>query len=117
MRRRHAAYYDHRFEGSDIVTPYIRPECVSIYNQYVIRTERRNEVMAQWKANNVGTEIYYPVPMHLQECFRDLGYKQGDLPQSERAAKEVLALPVYPELTREMQDAVVGCWREAPVAG
>jgi dTDP-4-amino-4,6-dideoxygalactose transaminase len=118
MRRRHAAFYDQRFAGSDILTPYIRPDCVSIYNQYVIRTERRDEMMARLKANNVGTEIYYPVPMHLQECFRNLGYKEGDLPESERAAKEVLALPVYPELTEDMQTSVVeGVMSATPSAG
>lgn len=97
-RRKNAAYYNSRFNGEDVVTPYIAPECVSIYNQYVIRVSTRDELLAKLKAEDIGTEVYYPVPLHLQECFRSLGYRPGDLPEAERAAAEVLALPVYPEL-------------------
>src|SRR6185369_14600409 len=106
-RRRNAAYYDRAFAGNDIGTPYINPDCVSIYNQYVIRTPRRDELLAALKSAGVGTEVYYPLPLHLQECFRELGYKPGDMPEAENAAREVLALPVYPELTRNMLDAVI----------
>lgn len=106
-RRRNAAWYDRHFAATDVVTPYVRPDCVSIYNQYVIRTENRDELMAHLKANEIGVEIYYPVPMHLQQCFAHLGYKKGDLPESEKAAEEVLALPVYPEMTIAMQEHVV----------
>jgi dTDP-4-amino-4,6-dideoxygalactose transaminase len=105
-RRRHAAFYDQAFRGTDVGTPYISPDCVSIYNQYVIRVAERDELLANLKAAGIGTEIYYPLPLHLQECFQDLGYKQGDMPEAESAAKEVLALPVYPELTCEMQEFV-----------
>lgn len=101
-RRRHAAYYNRAFAGTEAGTPYLSPACVSIYNQYVIRVPRRDELLADLKAAGIGTEVYYPQPLHLQECFRDLGYQPGDLPIAERAAKEVLALPVYPELTEEM---------------
>jgi dTDP-4-amino-4,6-dideoxygalactose transaminase len=106
-RRRNAAYYDEKFAETIVKTPYINPDCVSIYNQYVIRVPKRDELAAHLKKNNIGCEIYYPLPMHLQECFKYLGYKQGDFPESERAAKEVLAIPVYPELTDAMKDFVV----------
>ena len=106
-RRSNAAYYDERFAKTIVKTPYISPDCVSIYNQYVIRVPKRDELTAHLKKNNIGFEIYYPLPMHMQECFKYLGYKQGDFPESEKAAKEVLAIPVYPELTDAMKDFVV----------
>jgi len=105
-RRKNAAYYDKKFAGTAVQTPYISPDCVSIYNQYVIRVARREELMALLKGKNIGCEVYYPVPMHIQECFKYLGYKQGDLPEAEKAAREVLAIPIYPELTDEMKDYV-----------
>ena len=100
-RRRNAAYYGKKFAGTVVKAPYINPDCVTIYNQYVIRVPRRDEVAEYLREKNVGFAIYYPVPLHLQECFSYLGYNEGDFPESERAAKEVLAIPVYPELTDE----------------
>ncbi len=105
-RRRNAEYYNKKFEGSVVQTPVISEDCVSIYNQYIIRVPKRDEVFQHLQFSNIGCDIYYPIPMHLQDCFAYLGKGTGDFPEAEKAAKEVLALPVYPELTDEMQDYV-----------
>jgi dTDP-4-amino-4,6-dideoxygalactose transaminase len=105
-RRRNAAYYNQRFEGTVVQTPYISEDCVSIYNQYCIRVPRRDELAACLKEQGIGCEIYYPVPAHLQECFAKLGYGQGSLAEAEKAANDILAIPIYPELTDEMKDRV-----------
>ena len=78
-----------------------------IYNQYVIRVEKRNELQEFLKSKGVPTAIYYPLPLHLQECFSDLGYTKGDFPVSEKAAEDVLALPVFPELKKDQREYVV----------
>ncbi len=78
-----------------------------VFNQYVIRAARRDELSQFLKSRRIGHDIYYPLPLHLQACFKDLGYKEGDLSASEQAAREALALPIYPELTGPMQEYVV----------
>ena len=106
-RRKNAEYYNKKFAGTSVKTPYINPDCVTIYNQYVIRVPKRDELAEHLKRNGIGCAIYYPMPLHLQKCFEYLGYKQGDFPEAEKAANEVLALPVYPELTDQMKNYVV----------
>jgi dTDP-4-amino-4,6-dideoxygalactose transaminase len=91
-----------------VVLPFERPNVRHIYNQYVVRVPgRRDELRSFLTENEIGTDIYYPIPLHMQECFEFLGYKEGDLPESERAARETLALPIYPELKPEQQEYVV----------
>ena len=105
-RRRNAAYYGERFRGSPVGAPYVNPDCVSIYNQYVIQVPNRDGLVTHLKANNIGSEVYYPLALHLQACFTSLGYAEGSFPEAERATREVLALPIYPELSTEAQGAV-----------
>lgn len=109
-RQENARRYDELFASSSpaIVTPAVRSGCRHIYNQYTLRVPNRDELRGHLSANNIGTEIYYPVPLHLQECFKELGYKEGDCPHSEAAARSVLSIPIYPELTLEQQKFVVG---------
>ena len=101
-RRANAARYDELLGGvGEVVTPTVREGNVSIFNQYVIRVPRRDELHAHLRENGIGAAIYYPLSLHQQECFAELGGKAGDFPVSEQAAAEVLALPVFPELTDE----------------
>jgi dTDP-4-amino-4,6-dideoxygalactose transaminase len=111
-RRANAAYYDQALQGVDgVVTPTVDPANESIFNQYTIRADRRDALQAFLKEKGIGNAIYYPLPLHLQPCFAYLGYRRGACPESERAANEVLSLPVYPELTRAQQDEVVSAVR------
>jgi dTDP-4-amino-4,6-dideoxygalactose transaminase len=100
-RARNAALYDQLLEGSPVGRPFRDTRARHIYNQYVIRVAERDALRQHLSERGVGTEIYYPVPLHLQQCFATLGYKTGDLPQSEAAARETVALPIFPELTEE----------------
>jgi dTDP-4-amino-4,6-dideoxygalactose transaminase/predicted nucleic acid-binding protein len=111
-RRQNAENYNHLFANTNVVTPYVEPHNYHIYNQYIIRIGKRNELQAFLKERNIGTEIYYPVSLHLQKCYTDLGYREGDLPESEKAAQETLALPIYSELTKEQQTVVVDTIKE-----
>jgi dTDP-4-amino-4,6-dideoxygalactose transaminase len=105
-RREKARAYDKLFEGSPVKTPVIESGNTHIFHQYTIRVPRRDDLRSHLASKDIGAEIYYPVPLHLQECFQSLGYREGDLPESERAAKECMSLPVYPELTVEQQEYV-----------
>lgn len=114
-RRNNAADYDLKLaDWPGLSTPEISADCWSIYNQYTIRETRgrRDQLVAGLKERGIGCEIYYPVPLHLQECFAYLGGQRGDLPHAEAAAGEVFSIPIYPELTEEQRDEVVGALKE-----
>jgi dTDP-4-amino-4,6-dideoxygalactose transaminase len=116
-RASNAERYNHLFADAglteEIGLPAVRGNARHIFNQYIIRAgERRDALVEHLKRNEIGTDIYYPVPLHLQECFRYLGYREGDFPEAERAARETIALPIYPELTFEQQSYVVETIRE-----
>jgi dTDP-4-amino-4,6-dideoxygalactose transaminase len=110
-RQRNAAYYDENFAaaglGTKLRTPVAQPGFRHIFNQYVVRVEGRDALKARLAERGIGSEIYYPVPLHLQKCFAYLGYGAGDFPHSEKAALETLALPVYPELEQAQLAHVV----------
>jgi dTDP-4-amino-4,6-dideoxygalactose transaminase len=118
-RQRNAAVYDAAFGraqlGGAVQAPHALPGGRHIYNQYVIRVRDRDRLRQHLAAAGVGTEIYYPVPLHLQQCFAYLGGKAGDYPHSEQAAAETLALPIYPELTatqlQYVVDSIAACYR------
>jgi dTDP-4-amino-4,6-dideoxygalactose transaminase len=109
-RQANAARYDTLFAEAgieEVVLPKVRPGVRHIFHQYTIRCQDRDRLKDHLQAAGVGTEIYYPVPLHLQECFAFLGHQDGDLPETERAARESLSLPIYPELSAEQQAYVV----------
>jgi len=113
QRRQNALRYNGAFaDVPEVETPFVDPKNVSIFNQYTLRAERRDELQKHLNDRKIGSSVYYPLPLHLQPCFAYLGYKAGAFPESERAAKEVISLPVFPELTREQLDEVVGAVRD-----
>ena len=118
QRRELAETYNQLFEQAGVVElgpcpsrgvvlPFVRSEAVPVFHQYVVRVARRNELRAFLDEQKIGSEIYYPVPLHLQEALKGFGWKLGDFPESERAAAEVLALPIFPQLRQDEQETVV----------
>jgi dTDP-4-amino-4,6-dideoxygalactose transaminase len=111
-RREHAEVYNSAFKDLDMITPKEENFNYHIYNQYTIAVKNRDELRNYLKEKQIGHDTYYPVPLHLQECYRFLGYKKGDLPVSEKKAEEVVSIPIYPELTEEEQDYVISTIKE-----
>ena len=119
-RRARAGVYDRLFadsglvssgehsEPGPIVLPWRDSRAGHVFHQYVVKAQRRDELRNFLKERGVGSEVYYPIPLHLQSCFAYLGYREGDMPEAERAAGEVLALPLFPELREDEQEYVVG---------
>jgi len=107
-RAAHARRYSEAFAAHPVICPpKVDPLNEHIFHQYTIRVPRRDELQAALKAKGIGNAVYYPLPLHLQPCFAHLGYQRGALPVSEAAAASVISLPIYPELAREQQDAVI----------
>ena len=123
LRQQHAELYEQLFQDAGLVekghvrlpVAVYKPAGIDhyhIYNQFVIGVSDRDQLQAHLKAKGIGTEVYYPVPLHRQECFHALGYQEGDFPEAERASRELLALPIYPELNEDQQHYVVETVKE-----
>ncbi len=109
-RRKHAMYYTEKLEGvvgDSVITPIEVEGNYHVFHQYTLRVDNRDELQAFLKEQGIATMIYYPIPLHLQPVFKDLGYKEGDLPETEKAAAQALSLPMFPELKQEQQDYVI----------
>lgn len=106
-RRRLASTYDQALAGLPLELPTRRVDCTHVFHLYVVRSPRRDELQAHLKQNGIGALIHYPVPVHLQPAYRSRLAAEGTLPQTERASREILSLPLYPELTAEQQNAVI----------
>ncbi|MEP6594248.1 MAG: DegT/DnrJ/EryC1/StrS family aminotransferase, partial [Acidobacteriota bacterium] len=117
MRRDNAARYEALCAAASLSgrvgLPNVPAGCGHVFNQYVVRVPDRDRVRASLAGHGIGTEIYYPVPFHLQACFASLGYKRGDFPHAEAAADSTIALPIYGELTAGQQEAVVAALCDA----
>jgi len=112
-RRSKAAIYNKKLKDlSNVVTPFVHEHNYHIYHQYTLKVEKRDELKDFLKSREIGLDTYYPLPLHLQECYKDLGYKPGDLPVSEKLALNVISLPIFPELTSDEQDFVVDSIKE-----
>jgi dTDP-4-amino-4,6-dideoxygalactose transaminase len=121
-RRANAAEYGRLLVGAGLISradvagpvtlPWREPRARHVFHQFVVRVQRRDELRAFLAERGVGSEVYYPIPLHLQSCFAYLGYRNGDFPESEQAAKEVLALPMFPELRGDEQERVVAAIAE-----
>jgi len=110
LRAAAAAEYDRLLDGSGVVRPVTRPDCTHVYHLYVIRTPDREGLQARVKERGIATGVHYPLPLHMQPAYADLNYREGDFPETERAAREILSLPMYPELSldavKEVAEAV-----------
>jgi len=111
-RRRVAQRYNGLLAGLPVTAPYESPDAYHVYHQYTIRAPQRDALAAYLKERGIGTMIYYPVPLHLQGLYASLGYGEGSLPASEAASREVLSLPMYPELTEAQQVTIAEAMRE-----
>lgn len=115
-RRANAAYYIEELKDLPIELPIAKPENYHIYHQFTIRFAKRDELKEKLQQKGIGSAVFYPSPLHVQKAYTSLGYKEGDFPESERAAREVLSLPIFPELTRAELEEVASAVRESVIA-
>ena len=106
-RREVATIYNEALHNTNLVTPVTRDYVEPVYHMYVLQSENREEVLEKLKEAGIATGVYYPVPLHLQKCYKNLGYKEGDMPVSEYLSHRTFAIPVYPELTKEQVDYII----------
>lgn len=106
-RREVAEIYNEALKSTDLVTPVTRDYVEPVYHMYVLQSENREELLEKLKEAGVATGVYYPVPLHLQKCYKNLGYKEGDMPVSEYLSNRTFAIPVYPELTKDQVDYII----------
>ena len=111
-RREIAKIYDEKLEDTDLVTPFISEENEPVYHMYIIQSENREVMLSKLKEKGVATGVYYPVPLHLQKVYKNLGYKEGDMPVAEYLSHRTFAIPVYPELTGEEVNYIVESIKE-----
>lgn len=107
LRRDHAKYYNEKLIDLDVAVPFAAEDCTHVYHLYVLQSENRAELVSYLKENGIAIGIYYPVPLHLQKSYKDLGYKEGDMPNAEYLSKRTFAIPVYPELTEDQKEYIV----------
>ena len=114
MRDKNADYYNKELQNTDVITPFVPKENIHVYHQYVLRVRKNKEKIRQYLIHRgIDSRTYYPIPLHLQSCFKNLGYKKGDFPESEKCAIETFAIPVYPELTKKQMDYVITSIKKA----
>ncbi len=106
-RRRHAKVYDEAFKDLPMKTPATSRDCVSNYHLYSIQTDRRDQLASYLHDKGIGSGVYYPLSLHLQPCYKELGYRKGDLPVSESLSKTILSLPMYAEMTVSQRSEVI----------
>lgn len=106
-RREIVKIYNDALQNSDYVTPFCREDVEHVYHMYILQSENREEVIAKLKKAGVATGVYYPIPLHLQKVYKDLGYKEGDMPVAEYLSHRTFAIPVYPELTKEQVEYIL----------
>ena len=112
-RRAHAAQYCRELAGAGIALPSVKPGCAHVYHLFVIRHPRRDDLQKFLKERGIATGVHYPLPLHLQPAYADLGHKQGDFPATEAAARQILSLPIYPEMTADMVAEVADAVKES----